>query len=83
MQVAHPAQHVAERIRARRARARGAALEIVLHLRQRGRVDQLAQLLLAEQLAQKIPVERQRRRAPLGAGGVALVHVARHVVEQQ
>jgi hypothetical protein len=55
--------------RPRRARAR--------------RVDQVAQLLLAEQLAQQVAVERQRGGAALGVGRVALVHVGGDVVEQQ
>ena len=50
---------------------------------ERAGVDQLAQLLLAEQLAQQVAVERQRRRAALGGGRVALVHVGGDVVEQQ
>ena len=58
-------------------------LEVVLDLLERARVDQVAQLLLAEQLAQQVAVERQRRRAPLGVRRVALVHVRRDVVEQQ
>ena len=49
----------------------------------RADVDELAQLLLAEQLAQQLAVERQRGGAPLGVGLVALVHVRRDVVEQQ
>ena len=32
---------------------------------------------------QQVAVERQRRRAPLGVGRVALVHVGGHVVEQE
>ena len=50
---------------------------------ERGRVDQVTQLLLSEQLAQQVAVERERGRAPLGVGRVALVHVGRDVVEQQ
>ena len=46
-------------------------------------VDQLAELLLAEQLAQEIAVERQGRRAALGVRRVALVHVRRDVVEEK
>ena len=50
---------------------------------ERAGVDQLAQLLLAEQLAQQVAVERQRGGAALGVGRVALVHVGGDVVEQQ
>ena len=61
----------------------GAVLELRLDLLQRLGVDQLAQLLLAEQLAQQVAVEGQRRRAPLGVGRVPLVHVGGDVVEEQ
>ena len=60
-----------------------AELKVVLDLLQRPRVDQVAQLLLPEQLAQQLAVERQRRGPALGVRRVALVHVRRHVVEQQ
>ncbi len=60
-----------------------AALQVVLQRAQRAGVDQLAQLLLAEQLAQQVAVERQRGGAALGVRGVALVHVGGDVVEQQ
>ena len=58
-------------------------LQLVFHALERAGVDQLAQLLLAEQLAQQVAVERERGGAALGVGGVALVHVGRHVVEEQ
>ena len=61
----------------------GPKLEVVLDLLERAGVDQVAELLLPEQLAQQLAVERQRRRAPLGVRRVALVHVRRDVVEQQ
>ena len=82
-QVADAAQHVVQRVAAGRARQLGAVLQVVFDARQRARVDQLAQLLLAEQLAQQVAVERQRRGPALGVGRVALVHVGRDVVEQQ
>ena len=82
-QVAEPAQHVVQRVAGLGLRALGAVLEVGLDLLERVGVDQVAQLLLAEQLAQQVAVERQRRRAPLGVGRVALVHVGRDVVEQQ
>src|SRR5262249_61795934 len=49
----------------------------------RTRVDQIAQLLLAEQLAQEIAVERQRLRAAFRRRGVVFVHVRRDVVEEK
>ena len=82
-EVADAAQHVVQRVDRVRARALGGALEVGLDLLERVRVDQLAQLLLAEQLAQQLAVERQRGGAALGVGRVALVHVGRDVVEQQ
>ena len=82
-EVADAAQHVVQTVAAGRARELRAALQVVLHSLQGARVDQLAQLLLAEQLAQQVAVERQRRRAALGVRRVALVHVGRDVVKQQ
>ena len=63
--------------------SRGVAAQLLLHLLERRRVDQLAQLLLAEQLPQQVAVERQRLRAPLGGRRVVLVHVRGDVVEEQ
>ena len=77
------AQDVVQRVGGVRAGAFGAPLQVGLHALQRARVDQLAQLLLAEQLAQQVAVERERGRAALRVGLVALVHVRRDVVEQQ
>ena len=54
-----------------------------LDLGERVGVDQLAQLLLAEQLAQQVAVERERLRTPLRRRRVVLVHVRRDVVEEQ
>src|SRR5262249_2547476 len=49
----------------------------------RRRIEQLAQLLLAEQLAEEVAVEREGLCPALGERRVALVHVGGHVVEQQ
>ena len=46
-------------------------------------IEEVAQLLLAQQLAQQVTVERQRLRAPFGGRRVVLVHVGRDVVEEQ
>ena len=62
---------------------RGVAAQLRLDLLERAGVDQVAQLLLAEQLAQQVAVERQRLRPPLGGRRVVLVHVVRDVVEEQ
>ena len=59
------------------------AAQIRLDLLQRARVDEVAELLLAEQLPEQVAVERQRLRAPLGRRRVVLVHVRRDVVEEQ
>ena len=72
-----------QRVDAVGAGAVGQALEVGLDLLERVRVDQLAQLLLAEQLAQQVAVEREGGRAALRVRRVALVHVGGDVVEQQ
>ena len=82
-EVADAPQHVGELVARRRPGALGAVLEVVVDGVERVGVDQLAQLLLPEQLAQQVAVERQRGGAALGVRRVALVHVRRDVVEQQ
>ena len=57
--------------------------ELRLDLGQRLRVEQVAQLLLAEQLAEEVAVERERLRATLGGGRVVLVHVGGDVGEEE
>ena len=59
------------------------AAQLRLHLLDRVRVEQLAQLLLPQQLPQQLAVERQRLRPPLGRRRVVLVHVSGDVVEEQ
>ncbi len=76
-------EHVVQAVAAGGAGHLRAVLQVVFDARERAGVDQLAQLLLAEQLAQQVAVERERGGAALGAGGVALVHVGGDVVEQQ
>ena len=46
-------------------------------------VQEIAQLLLTEQFAQKIAVERQRLGSPLRGRRVVLVHVRGDVVEEE
>src|SRR4029453_16285802 len=77
-QVAAAAQQVVQLV----GRARLTA-QLLLDLHQRARVDQISELLLSEQLAQQVAVERKRLRTPLGRRRVVLVHVVRDVVEQQ
>ena len=58
-------------------------LEAQLEVRERVRIEQLPELLLAEQLPEEVAVQREGLRPALGQRGVALVHVGRDVVEQQ
>ncbi len=82
-EVAHMTQNVMQTVPARGPRHLRAVLEVVFDPTQGVGVDQLAQLLLAEQLAQQVAVERQGGGSALGARGVALVHIGGDVVEQQ
>ena len=59
------------------------ALQLGLEVGEHRRIDQLAQLLGAEQVAQQVAVERQRGRSTLGERRVALVHVDGDPAEQQ
>ena len=82
-QVAEAAQQVVDGIgRARRA-LRRQRLELELEVGEGVAIEELAQLLRPEQLAQQVAVERQRLGAPLEERRVALVHVRGDVVEQQ
>ena len=58
-------------------------LQLELEVGQHVGVDQLAQLLGAEQVAQQVAVERQRGRPALGQRRVALVHVDGDPPEQE
>src|SRR5262249_40182790 len=57
--------------------------QLALDVLHRACVEEVAELLLSEQLAQQVAVERQRLRAPLSGRGVVLVHVGGDVVEEQ
>ena len=61
----------------------GEALQLQLDIGEHVAVEQLAQLLGAEQIAQQVTVERERRGAPFGQRCIAFVHVRRDPVEQQ
>ncbi len=61
----------------------GEPLEFPLQLGEHLRVEQFAQLRLAEQLGQQPRVQRQRGGAALGERRVPLVQELRHVAEQQ
>ena len=82
-EVAESPQEVVDLVGVRRVALVGERLEAELEVREGVRVEQLAQLLLAQQLAQEVAVKGQRLGAALGERGVAVVHVRRHVVEQQ
>ena len=58
-------------------------LKLGLDVGERVRVEQVAQLGVAEQLAQLRLIDRQRLRATLGERRVAVVEVVRDVAEQQ
>ena len=82
-QVADPAQDVVQLVGAAGPAAVGQALQVELDVGEHAGVEQLAQLLGAEQVAQQVAVEGQRSGPPLGQRGVALVHVGGDPVEQQ
>ena len=82
-QVAEPAQHVVQLVGDAGPAPVDEALQLELEVGEHVGVEQLAQLLGAEQVAQQVAVERQRRGPPLGQRGVALVHVGGDPVEQQ
>src|SRR5439155_5534343 len=57
--------------------------ELGLHLLDRIAVEEVSELLLAEQLSEKVAVERERLCAPLRWRRVVFVHVVRDVVEEE
>ena len=61
----------------------GEMLDVQLDVGEHARVEQLAQLLDAEQVGEQVAVECQCCRAPLGERCVAFVHVGGDPVEQQ
>ncbi len=77
-EVAAAEEHVVELIR----RARRAS-ELPLDLLERSRVQQVAQLLLPKKLLQEVTVECEGLGAALRERRVVLVHVGRHVVEEE
>ena len=82
-QVAQAAQQVVDLVRGLRLPLLGQRLEAQLEVREGIRVEQLPQLLLAQQLAQQVAVQRERLGPALGQRRVALVHVGGDVVEQE
>ena len=61
----------------------GEALELQLEVGEHGRVEQVPQLLGAEELAQQVAIEGQRRGPALGQGCIAAVHVDGDPPEEQ
>ena len=82
-QVAQAQQQVVQAVGAPRAVLLVEGLQGPLQRVERGRVEQLAQLGLAQQLAQLARVDHQGLGAPLLQRRVALVEVVGHVAEQQ
>ena len=82
-QIAHLAQHVVKFIGGARPAPVSQQLQFQLEIGQRTGVEQLAELLGAEQVAQQIAIERERCGPPFGQRAVALVHERRYPVEQQ
>ena len=78
-QVAEPPQQVGQCLGAVAVRPADRLDDLCLGLR----VEQVADLLLAQQLPQHAAVERQRLGATLARGRVGLVHVLRDVVEEE
>ena len=58
-------------------------LERQLQVGQRRGVDQVAQLLLAEKLAQQLAIQGQRAGSPFRQRRIALVHVGGQIVEEE
>ena len=82
-EVAEAQQQVVEPLGARGPVSRVEALQRQLQLGEGVPVHELAQLRLAEELAQLRLVHGQRLRAPLGERGVPLVEVVGHVPEEE
>ncbi len=61
----------------------GQGLQLELDLGDRLGVEQLAQLLGAQQLPEQVTVEGQRLCPPIEQRRIAFVHVGRHVVEEE
>ena len=82
-EVADAHQEVVHVVGVPRAAPLGEPLQLHLQLVERRRIEQVAELLFAQQLAQQVPVEGERGGAPLRERRVALIHVDGHPPEQQ
>src|ERR1700687_5851203 len=83
VEVAQPDQQVVRLVRIARKTFRKEALQFQLHGGDGRRVEELSQVLAAEQLCQQLAVECQRLRAALGQRRVALVHELGHIREEE
>ena len=81
--VAHADQQVVHVVGVARATPLRQPLQLQLQLIERGRVQQVAELLLTEELAQQVPVQRERGGTSLRERRVALVHIDGHPSEEQ
>ena len=77
------AQQVVQLVRIARSSPFDEVLQLELEVGEHGGIEELAQLLRPEQVAQQIAVERERGGAPLGQWRVAFVHVDGDPREQQ
>ena len=82
-EVAEPAQQVGDLVHRAGLALVDERLALELRLLEGRRVEQLAQLLLAEQLAEQVAVEGERLGPSLRERGVAVVHVGGDVVEEE
>ena len=76
-------EQVVDLVGVARPTAVGEALQLELEVGEHRRIDQLAELLGAQQLAEELPVEGEGRGPTFGQRGVALVHVDGYPSEQQ
>ncbi len=82
-QVPQAAQQVVDLVERRGGPVLDERLQRQLEVAEGIGVEQLPELLLAEQLTQQVAVQGEGAGPPLGQWRVAVVHVGRHVVEQQ
>ena len=82
-QIAEPQQQVVNRIGRSRMETRRQVLQLLLERVEHGFVEQIAQLGVADQIAQLRLIDRQRLRAPFGQRRIAVVDVVGDVAEQQ
>ena len=77
------AEQVVHAVGVARVSSGGEPLQLELHLVERAGIEELAELVRAQQLTEQVAVQGEGRRAALGERGVALVHIDRDPAEQQ